>query len=133
MSNSIHTEAPPTAMPVATAADVFVERIKALLAGQEFLIAQREAARAAEEFPDHSWIERANRVLNPTRVVSVPSTGPDRIREFDWLRRNSGVYRGMWVALLGDDLIAFGKDFGNVLREVRARRLDDKPLVHRID
>ena len=114
-------------------AEDLVQRILSLLNAQELLAAQQEAARAAEAHPDHPWLQRANRVLNPSRVTRVPASGSDRTKEFDWLRRNSEAYRGQWVALLRDDLIAADPDFGVVLNEVRARTLDGKPLVHRID
>ena len=113
--------------------EILVERIQSLLEAQDLLGARREAARAAEVFPNHPWLEKAGRVLNPTRVASIPATGPDRTREFDWLRRNSGKYRGKWVALLADDLIAAADDFDALLRQIRTKQLENKPLVHRID
>ena len=112
---------------------LLVEQIKKLLSRQRFLAAQRAAVRAAEEFPEEPWLQKAKRVLDPTGASSVPATGPERTRELEWLRLNSDAYRGKWVALLGDDLIAAGDDFDTVWREVQATPLEGKPLVHRID
>jgi len=134
MSSTISTTSTTAASTTAVAEpQVLVERIKTLLARQEFLAAQQAAVRAAEEFPDEPWLQKAKRVLHPTRVASTPATGPERTRELEWLRRNGSAYRGKWVALLGDDLIAAGGDFDTVWREVQARPLKGKPLVHRID
>ncbi len=110
-----------------------VERIRSLLNAQEFLAAQREAGRAAEDYPGHPWLQQANRILNPSRVTTAPASGTDRTREFDWLRRNSDAYRGQWVALAGGELIAADRDFDVVLRQVRAEKPNANPLVHRVD
>lgn len=114
-------------------AEHLVERIRSLLEAQELLAAQREASRAAEEHPEHPWLQQANRVLNPSRVTTAPASGADRRREFEWLRRNRETYRGQWVALLGDELIAADRDFDVVLHQVRANAPNANPLVHRFD
>lgn len=113
--------------------DDFVRAIGSLLANEQVITARRMAARAAALFADHPWIEKANRVLNPSRIVAEPATAPDRTREFAWLRQHSAQYRGQWVALLGAELLASGPDVEEVLREVRSRNLQAHPLVHRID
>ncbi len=113
--------------------DHLVERIRSLLNAQELLAAQREASRAAEDHPDHPWLQQANRILNPSRVTTAPASGSDRTREFAWLRRHSEAYRGQWVALAGDELIVADRDFDVVLRQVRAKKLNANPLVHRVD
>ena len=117
----------------AAEAQTIVERIQSMLASQDLLGAQREAARGAKKFPSHPWLDKAGRVLNPTRVASVPASGPDRTRDFDWLRRNSEKYRGKWVALLAGDLIATADDFDALQRQILAGQFEGKPLVHRID
>ncbi len=114
-------------------AEDFVHTIEILLDEEQFAAAQRMAARAADSFADHPWLAKAHRVLNPKRVTSHPARGSDRKKEFDWLRRNSGAYRGKWVALLGDQLIASSDAAGDVLREIRARNLEARPLVHRVE
>jgi Arc/MetJ-type ribon-helix-helix transcriptional regulator len=114
-------------------AERIVERVQSLLGAQQFLAAQTEVAKAATDHPEHSWLQRANRVLNPRRVTTSPASGSDRTREFAWLRLHSEAYRGQWVALLGDELLVADHDFDVVLREVRSKAPNDKPLVHRID
>ncbi len=114
-------------------ANDFVAVIRSLLDEQEFLAARHAAARAVERFSGHPWLELANRVLNPTRIVRRPADdGPQRRKEFDWLRRNSERYRGKWIALVGDELIASGSACEEVLRAVRARNLAVRPLVHHV-
>ncbi len=114
-------------------AERLVERIQSLLNAQQLLGAQRTAAEAVERYPDHPWLQRANRTLNPRRVSTAPASGSDRKTEFEWLRSHSETYRGQWVALLGTELIAADPDFDVVLSQVQARALDGKPLVHHVD
>jgi len=113
-------------------ADPLVQKVKSLLDSQQFVAAQREAAKAAAAHPEHPWLQLANRVLNPPPATTSPASGTDRTKEFDWLRRHGEDHKGQWVALVGDELIAADPDFDVVLREVRAKAPDDKPLFHRV-
>ena len=115
-----------------SSADDYVETIQRLLADGEAGAARRAAALAAARFPNHPWITKANRVINPHRIVSRPATAPDRSLEFAWLRKNSGHYQGQWIALLGDELLAASNDFEDVLRVLRSRELEDQALVHHV-
>ena len=109
--------------------------IRSLLDSQKLVAAMREAARGARLFPEDAWLRQADRVLNPSKVTVVPSRDQhlDRRKEYDWLRRHRDEYRGKWVALMEDKLIASSDSFDDVLREVRARRLAAHPLVHRVE
>ncbi len=116
-----------------TSASDFMDAIRGLLASEEATAARRTAAQGADLFPEHSGLAQANRVLNPSRMTSRPATAPDRSREFAWLRRHGSEYRGRWVALLGDELLASSDELEDVLSIVRSRSLRTKPLVHHIE
>jgi len=118
--------------PLTTAAG-FAQAVRFYLGSGQAGEERRTAARGAAAFPDDPWLRKANRVLNPSRIVSKPATAPDRTREFDWLRKHSAEYRGRWVALLGEELLSSGAQLEEVLSEVRSRNLDTKPLVHHIE
>ncbi len=120
------------AAQVPSSAEEFVEAIRSLLADGEAGAARRTAAEGAARFPEHPWLRKTDRIINPTKVVSRPADAPDRTQEFAWLREHSTRYRGCWVALLADELLAFGRELEAVLREVRARGLESEALVHRI-
>ncbi len=113
-------------------AEDFVSAIRSLLASEQARDARRMAACAAARFAGHPWLRKADRVLNPSRITAEPAQAPDRTREFAWLRQHSTEYRGRWVALLGDDLLAAAEDLDEVLRELRGRDLETHPLVHRV-
>jgi hypothetical protein len=115
-----------------TGSEAAIAKVRSLLGSQQFLAAQREAAVGTDAFPGDPWLRRANKVLNPGTAVRVPSGGPKRSAEFEWLRRNSAAYRGQWVALDGADLLAADEELEVVLRGLRTRHRDVKPLVHHI-
>ena len=110
----------------------FVETVRSLLADGEAGAARRTAADGAARFPQHSWLRKTDRIINPKKIASEPADAPDRSREFAWLRENSDRYRGRWVALLKAELLASGQELEAVLGEVRARSLEARALVHRI-
>lgn len=116
-----------------TSADDFVEAIRSLLASGKAGAARRTVAEGAARFPNHPWLEKTNRIINPRRIVSKPADAPDRTREFAWLRENSIRYRGQWVALLAGERLVSGQELEDVLQEIRARGLESRSLVHHID
>ena len=121
-----------SAAPVPSSPEEFVEAIRALLASGEAGAARRAAADGAARFPDHPWLEKTNRIINPRKIASRPGNAQDRTREFAWLRAHGTRFRGSWVALLEDELLASGPDLEPVLQELRSRGLESKALVHRI-
>ena len=113
-------------------ADELVELVRTLLANGEAGAARRAAAEGVSRFPDHPWLKKTDRVINPKGIVSQRADAPDRTREFAWLREHSGKYRGCWVALLEDRLLASGPELAAVLGEIRSRGLESKALVHHV-
>lgn len=125
-------ESPAVEDPLTTA-DSFADAVRSSLGSGQAGEARRAAAQGAAAFPGDPWLRKANRVLNPSRIVSKPATAPDRTREFAWLRKHSAEYRGRWVALLGEELLSSGTKLEDVLSEVRSHNLDTKPLIHYIE
>jgi Family of unknown function (DUF5678) len=115
-----------------TTSEAVTARIRSLLGSQQFVAAKREAALGANTFPGDPWLRRADKVLNPGKAVRVPSGGTTRSAEFEWLRRNSATYRGQWVALHGAKLLAADENLEVVLKDLRIRHRDAKPLVHHV-
>jgi len=56
-----------------------------------------------------------------------------RDREFDWLLSHPEVeerYVGEYIAIVGDRIIAHGKDFKEVLEE--AEKAGGEPVIHKV-
>ena len=123
-----------TTTAVARTPEELIETIGQLLDEEKLVAAQRAAARAVELFKDHPWIRRANKVLNPSRVCVEPRPQPDRNRkkEIDWLHHNSDQFRGRWVALLEDRLVASANSFEDLLAALTDGDLESHPLIHHI-
>ncbi len=120
---------------VETSPDELTRKVRMLLDSQRIAAAKEAAARGAELFPGHPWLEQANKVLNPTRVTVSPARdrGFDRRKEYDWLRRNREEYQGRWVVLLEDRLLASANSFEDAVGQVRPGDLKARPLVHHVE
>jgi hypothetical protein len=95
-----------------------------------------EARSVLDKIPQSAFgteqLENLRRVLAPPKVGRSAIRGLDRTREWNWLRRHSEDYRGKWVAVLGDELVASADVLSDLLEVLRERPLLHRPLIHRI-
>jgi|SRR6185436_4011978 len=114
-----HTEDPP---------DV-EQKIRSLLAEGQIWEAQELLKSVGEDVPVDPKLRE---VLSPPRVRESDLKDFDRSAEFHWLKTNWEAYRGKWVALLGEELLASS----DTLEELRARLAElnpkRRPLVHHL-
>jgi hypothetical protein len=72
-------------------------------------------------------------LLSPPVVKTSHRQDADRAQEYAWLRAQGHTYRGCWVALAGNTLLASAR----TLRELRSILKDipmgSPPLLHRVD
>ncbi len=100
---------------------------------------QVSAARALlEAAPAHVLsdpvIARLRSTLAPPVVRLVDRQDADRTPEYNWLRAaQGGQYRGQWVAINGDCLLAAAPSLRELRELLRANPPDRPPLVHRVD
>jgi len=78
-------------------------------------------------------VQRLRKVLAPPRVSVSVTRDADRRREYRWLRDHWQEYRGQWVALDGDRVVAAGISLKELRERLRALHLVTPPLVHRLD
>lgn len=113
----------------------YVERIRELVEQERIgaaraLVAEAVAMRVREE-----GLEQWQRVLAPAKVLGlglIPNE-PDRSSEELWLARNAGSYRGRWVALDGDTLLAHAATFTELAEEIDRIKPARSPLAFRFD
>jgi len=108
----------------------FVDRIRALLKLGLIRDAQILLEVAGDSVPQDSKIRKA---LAPPRVRRVPRNDSDRSSEFHWLATKSLPYRGKWVALVGDELVAQTDTLKELLASVETLALSGPPLVHHLN
>lgn len=85
---------------------------------------------AESYIPQDSKIREA---LAPPRVKRSTRVAPERSAEFRWLDSNGAQFRGKWVALIGDSLVASAATLKELLAQLSELQLSSKPLVHHID
>lgn len=72
-------------------------------------------------------------VLAPPVVTRLQRHDVDRHREYEWLRTEGPRHRGRWVALEGNTVVASAPTLRKLRDQLRSRRTERPPLIHRID
>ncbi|HVQ74132.1 MAG TPA: hypothetical protein VMT79_01195 [Candidatus Binatia bacterium] len=75
---------------------------------------------------------RLRAALAPPVVTRIQRRDVDRQREYEWLRTEGPRYRGCWVALEGNTLVASAKTLRELRKDLQGRR-NEPLLLHRID
>lgn len=73
------------------------------------------------------------RLLAPARIVASHRKDRDRTTEFRLIEEEKHRYRGKWVAVLGERVVASAESLKAVLTAVRSMGLEQSPLIQRID
>ncbi len=109
----------------------YAGRIRALLESDRIVQARELVSEALQSNPGDPEILNLYEVLKPPRGKPRQIIDSDRSQEFEWMIRNREAYRGRWVAVEGDRLVADAASFAEL--QSRIQDLDGVPLVHRID
>jgi uncharacterized protein DUF5678 len=108
----------------------YLRQLHSLLEQGQIRAAQDLFEFAKDFVPQDSKIREA---LAPPRVTTSSKRSVDRSAEFRWLDSNSSRFRGKWVALLGDRLVASADSLKELLVQLRTTPADGKPLIHHVD
>ncbi len=107
-------------------------RIRELVSRERLLEARdllREALRNDDENPE---LQGLRAVLAPPQVTSIQLHDADRTEELDWIARHGKEYRGEWIAVRGDTLVAHAHSLKKLREALQTLPDDRKPLIHRI-
>jgi hypothetical protein len=110
---------------------LYVPRIQKLLEVADLRGARKLLAEARERGSSESDLEQLERLLAPPRQELRPASDFDRSAEIRWLEEHWEEYRGQWVALLHDELLAHGT-LDEVTAELKANPPKARALLHRI-
>ena len=124
---------PPAPDPEERTPESFIEEILTALG----FGAEKRAREITEQglalYPDHEKLLKYRHFLRParSRVVPGPNVGDPRL-SYEWIKRHSAEYRGLWVALDNGELVAASKSFEEARQALRDR--DPKNvLLHFVD
>jgi hypothetical protein len=104
-------------------------QIRSLLLEGRIRDAQDLLASAGDLVPADSKLRE---VLAPPRVTVVDRRDVDRTPEFNWLNEHWAEHQGMWVALVGDILVASSLSLSELLAQLDPLEFDRKPLIHHL-
>lgn len=100
---------------------------------QEMISAAREVlAVLPQNLLEDPALQALRRALAPPFVRTSSRLGVDRSREFAWLREHAREYRGQWVAINENGLVAAAPTLRELRERLRAYPLEQLPLLHRV-
>jgi hypothetical protein len=111
--------------------ELYVPRIQGLLEAADLRGARKLLAEALAHGSSESGLKSLERLLAPPRQELRPASDFDRSAEIRWLDEHATEYRGQWVALLGNELLAHGT-LDEVTAELKATPPRARALLHRI-
>ncbi|MEO6192212.1 MAG: hypothetical protein ABIS20_04335 [Thermoanaerobaculia bacterium] len=108
----------------------YTERIRELIEQDHVQGARKLLAEALERGEQEKDFPILQSVLGPAKFLRfVDEREPDRTPEFQWLKTHSQDYRGQWVALAEDRLLAHSAEIQEVHAAVKAMTLNRRPLM----
>ncbi len=109
---------------------VLLARTKKLLNEQRIQDARSTLEHGARLYPKDMGIARLLRAISPGQTTRVKSTAmANRNREIAWIRKHGIHYRGQWVAIRNDELLASAKTLRSVLEKLKQRELTDEEAL----
>lgn len=112
----------------------YTERIRELLEQDRVQGARKLLAEAIERGAQEKDLPILQRVLAPAKFLGFSDErDPDRTPEMNWLAAHRNDYRGQWVALAEDLLLAHSKDIRDVDSAVKSMTLTRRALLLYID
>ncbi|CAE6703385.1 DUF5678 domain-containing protein [Nitrospira defluvii] len=110
----------------------YTQAIRQALEAEQLSYARSLLAAIPLNLASTEQVEGLRKVLAPPTVTRTQVHDVDRTQEFMWLKTESHKYRGQWVAIEGDRLVANSHN----LRELREILSNLKPtpsvLIHRV-
>jgi hypothetical protein len=108
----------------------YTERIRDLIEQDCVGAARKLVAEAIEQGDQDEELLKWQSVLGPAKFLRfTDELEPDRTPEYEWLAMHRKDYRGQWVALAEDRLLAHSSDIGEVDSAVKTMTLSRRPLM----
>lgn len=123
----------PPEVPGLLEARTYAEKIRAYVEADCVGGARALLAEALEKGDHGEDLSYWQKVLAPAEILGTsPELDPDRTPELEWLAAHGREYRGQWVALAEDRLLAHSQVLDEVLSAVKTTKPSRRPLLHYI-
>ena len=112
---------------------VFLTNAKRLLSEGNVREAEALLRNGQTSYPDNRQIAQLLRAISPGRVSKINKVFPNRDREMDWIQQNGQNYRGKWVAIHENELVASSDKLNKLIKIVQQKtNSEELPLIQRI-
>jgi hypothetical protein len=113
----------------------YVARIREHVERDEVGAARRVLAEALRAGVDEPGLANWEKLLAPGKVLgySPPEPDSDLQAEIRWLDEHGREYRGQWIAVLGEKMLAHAETLEELRSELSKLALKARPLVHFMD
>ena len=106
---------------------LLIERVKKLLGQQKIRDARRTLEIGSIRHPEDRQIASLLRAISPGRVSPTGWASTGRERETTWIKQHGYEYRGKWIALDEDRLIALADTLNELLAKLDTSSERKKP------
>lgn len=97
----------------------FVERARRLLSKQRIREARDILQLGTASYPEEEKIASLLRAISPGQVRRSQGPTPSRGQEMDWLQEHGHRFRGQWVAVKGNCLVASASTLDKLIAELK--------------
>jgi hypothetical protein len=107
-------------------------KLRDLIENERIVEARELLSKAIKEHGESPELLTFRTVLAPPEATTLDIQDVDRRQELQWIAANRQAYRGRWVAVRGNRLVADAASFGELQRRISEVACDAPPLVHRV-
>jgi len=111
----------------------YVALIRGMLDRDQVAAARALLSVALAELPSAPELLRTARVLAVPKSARRSVRDVERTTEYSWLTSHAAAYRGKWVAVVGNELIASAGSLKELLQSLKSSGRETEALIHRVD
>lgn len=107
--------------------------VRRLIEAEQLIAATEMLAAAPTRISTDPLVTGLRSILALPVIKRVQKRDVNRTREYAWLGAEGHKYRGRWVALNGDRLLAVASSLRELRQQLKTVAFAHPPLLHRVD
>ncbi|MBS0183508.1 MAG: hypothetical protein JSS39_13995 [Nitrospira sp.] len=111
----------------------FLMSVRQLVEEEQLTAARKLLDAAPIHIQSDAQVARLRFLLAPPIVSRIAKCDSDRRREYEWLQTEGSKYRGQWIAVRGNELLASAANLRDLRRMLVSITVTPPPLIHRVD